>query len=246
MAEAILIKKGGSSTSLGKGTAAGSFSYDASYSVENESGGNWNMKLLSSGTLTALTDSVIDIFLVGGGGSGDMYDDGTIDEGAGGAGGYTQTYTRYKVAAGKTYSIVIGAGGIYSHGGKAGGATTAFGITAGGGEGAGGWAGGNGGSGGGAAGGAGGSDGSRGDDGRKRGGKGQGWTTRAFGESTGTLYAGGGGGNGKAGGAGGGGTPTEPNGAPNTGGGGYGGVTKSGEARGTGGSGIVIIRNTRY
>lgn len=87
-------------------------------------------------------------------------------------------------------------------------------------------------------------------------GKGQGTTTREFGESVGTLYAGGGGagGNGSAqakGGSGGGGngaysgTNAQPtSGAANTGGGGggmYYGLTNVGK----GGSGIVVIRNHR-
>ena len=87
-------------------------------------------------------------------------------------------------------------------------------------------------------------------------GKGQGTTTREFGESTGTLYAGGGGagGNGSAqakGGSGGGGngaysgTNAQPtSGEANTGGGGggmYYGLTNVGK----GGSGIAVIRNHR-
>ena len=85
-------------------------------------------------------------------------------------------------------------------------------------------------------------------------GKGQGTTTREFGESTGTLYAGGGGagGNGSAqakGGSGGGGNGAwngnpQTSGAANTGGGGggmYYGLTNVGK----GGSGIVVIRNHR-
>ena len=108
--------------------------------------------------------------------------------------------------------------------------------------------------------GAGGSDGSAGKDATYRntvtpGGAGQGTTTRAFGESSGTLYAGGGSGDAWSrvtaadGGAGGGGKgavyksgkeeqPTD--GLPNTGGGGGGGhhSTRSGG----GGSGLMIIR----
>ena len=85
-------------------------------------------------------------------------------------------------------------------------------------------------------------------------GKGQGTTTREFGESTGTLYAGGGGagGNGSAqakGGSGGGGNGAwngnQPSsGAANTGGGG-GGMYSNLTNVGKGGSGIVVIRNHR-
>ena len=66
------------------------------------------------------------------------------------------------------------------------------------------------------------------------GGKGQHTTTKAFGESNGTLYAGGGGSEGAPGGSGGGGG-FRVNGGANTGGGG-------GSFTGSGGSGIAIIR----
>ena len=72
---------------------------------------------------------------------------------------------------------------------------------------------------------------------------GQGTTTRAFGESDGTLYSGGGGGGGRSGGSGGGGNGGSA-GAANTGGGGGGGnIPNSGSSYGAfGGSGIAIIR----
>lgn len=134
--------------------------------------------------------------------------------------------------------------------------------------------GGDGGSGGGGiarTGGNGGSNGSNGDSGKSyngetinpgNGGIGEGSTTRAFGEPTGTLYAGGGGGGGDgafggSGGSGGGGkggadyggTSSEQpgNGDPNTGGGG-GGTKAPGQndstahAGGNGGSGIILLR----
>lgn len=82
------------------------------------------------------------------------------------------------------------------------------------------------------------------------GGGGQGSTTRAFGFSSGTLYAGGGGGGGRngwsggAGGSGGGGAGGSSgagyNGTANTGGGGGGGYGSN--AGGSGGSGILIIK----
>lgn len=81
------------------------------------------------------------------------------------------------------------------------------------------------------------------------GGYGQGSTTRAWGSSSGTLYAGGGGGggwnmSGGAGGSGGGGnggsTSTGYNGTANTGGGGGGGGGSN--AGGSGGSGILLIK----
>ena len=126
--------------------------------------------------------------------------------------------------------------------------------------------GGHGGSGGGGSAGNGGSDGYSGKGGYP--GRGQrsntggddegGWegatTTREFGEESGKLYAGGGGGGGGGkGGDGGGGngistdekTPAT-SGEPNTGGGGGGGCQSEGVISGAGGSGILIIRNSRY
>ena len=114
--------------------------------------------------------------------------------------------------------------------------------------------------------GAGGSDGSNGENmGTKLGGTGQGTTTREFEESTGDLYSGGGGGgyayyrsgigeqSGGSGGAGGGGNgggnrSGPSSGTKNTGGGGGGGSVAGSSYNFTGasgGSGIVIIRNTR-
>ena len=97
--------------------------------------------------------------------------------------------------------------------------------------------------------GAGGSDGSDGGAGLNRGGEGQGTTTREFGETANTLYAGGGGGeatNMAAGGAGGG-ARARATATANTGGGGGGSTLRGTESAyaGGGGSGIVIIRNKR-
>ena len=100
-------------------------------------------------------------------------------------------------------------------------------------------------------GGNGGSDGSNGGAGSNTAGVGQGTTTREFGENSGTLYAGGGGGastssGGNAGDGGGGAgasSSNAANGATNTGGGG--GGARSNYTPGTGGSGIVIMRNAR-
>lgn len=233
---------------------------------------NWKIRLLTSGVLTISDtgswDGKADVFMVGGGGAGHA---------AGGGSGYTTTST-VQIDVNKEYEILVGAGGIpvdktgapYDSGGK----TEAFGLTANGGErgrtlgaaedvkGAGGNGASGGGSyGGGQMGGYGGSDGSdgRGGDNSAVNGKGQGTTTREFGESDGRLYAGGGSGGSKtiiAGGEGGGGKSGKPasysgdtqieagDGEENTGGGGGGqgnGYTKDG----SGGSGIVIIRNHR-
>lgn len=171
----------------------------------------------SSGTFTVPTGvSSIDVFLVGGGGGGASGTTGTTSTyvgGGGGGAGKTLTVLDLACSAGDTFTVVIGAGGS---GGSAGGSnggsgnSTTFGSysAAGGSYGAGyktGY-GGSGGSGGGAGGyrvgypgGAGGSNGGSGTDtyGSDDYGVGQGTTTRAFGESSNTLYAGGGGGGGK-------------------------------------------------
>lgn len=225
--------------------------------------GNWKIRFLTSGTLTFTSlngaENGIDVFLVGGGGGGSR---------AAGGGGYTTTQKSVNVSAGTAYAIEVGAGGIAGVGnskaGSAGGTSNAFGASANGGEaktnGASSYVGSDGGSGGGAGSGngAGGKGGSDGSDGFHRNGtnqdsgKGQGTTTREFGESGGKLYAGGGGGvgtttpaNGGGGGGGAGGSTSggATSGETNTGGGG-GGAANS-KAGGAGGSGIVIIRNTR-
>lgn len=235
---------------------------------------NWKIRFLTSGTLkfTDLrsAENGIDVFLVGGGGGGShgYYHSGnkSTSGGAGGGGGYTTTAKDVAVVTGTSYEIVIGAGGSDpsdgSHNGGAGGASSAFGNYANGGDGGrysysgggpGTGSGGSGGSGGGkcanTSGGVAGDGGSDGSDASDGGGKGQGTTTREFGESGKRLYAGGGAGNkgnktGGTPGEGGGGAINEP-GEANTGGGGGGG--NNGAAAGTcpGGSGIVVIRNKR-
>lgn len=234
---------------------------------------NWKIRFLTSGTLTfqALNgaENGIDVFLVGGGGAGGascyVNNENPLWGGGGGGGGYTKTQKKVSVTQGTAYTITVGAGGTGASGknGNNGGSSSAFGISANGGKG--GYAGttqpngrngGEGGSGGGAGGsysidigkfvasGAGGSDGGNG--GGSSGGTGQGTTTREFGESTGTLYAGGGGGaksssgSNSEGGSGGGTAGNGGNASANTGGGGGGGSTPA-----NGGSGIIIIRNKR-
>lgn len=202
--------------------------------------------------------------------------------GGGGGGGYTKTVNGVSVSAGDVLNVVVGAGGAGSTAAStsygtsyynAGGASSVSRsgttlCTASGGSVDNYWGTGaphdadngcNGGSGGGeaaypmAAGSAGGSNGSRG--GGDDGGKGQGTTTRAWGSSTGTLYAGGGGGGAVqsssndyqagAGGAGGGGNGWGTAGSANTGGGGGGGNYMQGyptkTSSGAGGSGIVLL-----
>lgn len=219
--------------------------------------------------------TMADIFCVGGGGGGgggywftkEQYQNG----GGGGAGGYTATASNIGVAAGQILSCSIGGGGrgnsSLSGTGGTGGTTSVSrdGVvlcTANGGNGGYGANSGNGGKGG-----SNGGDGGYNDmdsrpiiragdngysDGRGTGSQGR--TTRAWGEPSGTLYAGGGGGGGVsksnpgAGGAGGGGAGGMNDGNPgsaNTGGGGGGGggtIYGTGVGGGTGGSGVILIR----
>ena len=241
-----------------------SYTYTGDHEFVDDGNGNWRVKFKSSGTLKFTNlgkwDGKLDVFCVGGGcagGSGNW--DVNNGYGKAGSGGYTKTQKSVQTAVNTVYSIVIGAGGQSAF--ASGGSTSALGVKANGGTKLGG------GSGGAAYGNGavnnGGSNGGNGDpqddpnigtDHWGSPGKGQGTTTREFGEPTGTLYAGGGGagGNGSAqahGGAGGGGNGAwnghQPaSGTANTGGGGggmYYGLTNVGK----GGSGIVVIRNHR-
>ncbi len=203
--------------------------------------GDWTLTLKTDGTLTitclGLCKGIIDVFLVGGGGGGSTKwsSSGLAFYGAGGGSGYTKTQ-RIKIAKSTQYPVTIGAGGaVCVDSGGRGGTTSAFGISAEGGYG--GFRGGrNGGSGG--AGtpdvntvmSAGGKDGGGGQGYAP--GTGQGTTTRAFGDSSGTEYA-----------AGGDYHVNPKTKAANTGNGGDGcGYTTKATA---GGSGVVIIRNVR-
>lgn len=264
------------------------FNYTGQY---NERLDDRVVELYTGGVFTVPRDVLVDLFLVGGGGAGGQGNSSAGSNawpGGGGGGGYTKTINSFSLHAGTKYTVVIGNGGS-THG--ADGESTSFGINSVlGGKGgyestdinnphAG--AGGAGGSGGGGAVsgssviGSGGSDGSDGSTGYPVtavygiGGKGQGTTTREFGEPTGKLYAGGGGGgrhstsdnNQPPGGEGGGGTGSWSGsyartdwvagtpGEPRTGGGGGGGVwhqttTSSAwqDSSAAGGSGIVCVR----
>ncbi len=240
----------------------------------------------SSGTFTVPAGvTSIDVFCVGGGGGGtggNASSQSNFHGGGGGAGGYTATYKGCQVSPGQRLNITIGAGGSAgstgSNGGT-GGTSSVDSLTANGGKGSHyrydsgrgslryGGSGGSGGA------------GCWVWDGASNGGNadvtpsnssyratGQGTTTRAFGASSGTLYAGGGGGGGAnydnewgrdngSGGAGGGATTSAvrgangTNAAANTGGGGSGGwayydgrLYYDGNTGGAGGSGIVLIR----
>lgn len=255
------------------------YSYTGDHSLVKDENDHWRIKFTSSGRLTNLGDKlIIDAFCVGGGGGGFLASStaGT----AGGAGGYTQTQKKIELEKGQTVDIVIGAGGSA---GSPGGASSfgAFvsaqggspGTISGGGNGGSGGGGGGGGNSSGAVaeGGVGGSDGKDGTSGLSSvglvtpPGKGQGTTTREFGEETGDLYSGGGGGSAQCnfapgslnGGAGGDGTPVlASDGSSGTwalagkAGGGYGGGGGGGTLGGSGGTGagapgIVIIRDIR-
>ncbi len=246
------------------------FTYTGQYKIVDDSGNeitstttnNWNIRLLTSGTLT-FTDlrgtTSIDIFMVGGGGGSssrtESGDYGTIHTGGAG-GGYTKTQKGVAVSANAGIAVSIGAGGTGGWSPTAGGTTsvTVSGSTysaRGGntgnkgyydtvshaGSGGSGGSGGGGGSIGGWAGGTGGSNGGNGSSGKASpqvagsGAAGQGTTTRAFGESSGELFAYGGSG-------GGGSVPVVGTLAANTGHGGQG-------SGGSGYSGIAIVRGHR-
>ena len=233
----------------------------------------------TSGTFTVPAGvRSINIFIVGGGGKGGMgyyYSGGDIGGGGGGGGGYTAYRNAIAVNPGDVLINTVGSGAIalYSSGGESSVTLngTVLVVASGGTSGRGdieGHRGGNGGSGGGRGGitsstegqnrgGAGGSNGSygyRGYDSAFYGGSGQGTTTKEFGLSTGTLYAGGGGAAGRllisgtngAGGAGGGGAAGRDAvaGTPGSGGGGGGAGNSSSNtwwSSGNGGSGAVVI-----
>ena len=231
------------------------YTYSGTASLVDDGSGNYRLKFLSSGKLkfTELGNFTggIDVFCVGGGAGSAIGLNA-----AGGGGGYTTTTKDVSIEPNVEYTITVGSGG--SAGGNAGGTSSfdSLASAAGGGSKTNIQSGGSGGGGGGSngPGGNGGSNGSAGSDGYNGypKGSGQGTTTREFGLSNGTLYAGGGGGatdyaedyeTPGNGGSGGGGRGSSPNrsgvaGTANTGGGGGGGSK-------AGGSGIVIIRNKR-
>lgn len=230
------IEGGGGSTS-----PIPTFTYDPADGYElvtDEEKGIWKIRFLKSGKLTFTSISqTIDIFVVGGGGGASGHDGIGVPSGGG---GYTTTKIGYHPLANVEYTITVGAGGSAGKSdgdGGRGGTSSAFNVSAEGGYGAlyAEGFGGDGGSGGNgymssAAGATNGEDGVDGTGGYT-GGKGQGETTREFGDSDGTLYASGGATNssGKAG-------------AANTGNGGGKPKSSSAGAGTAGGSGIVIIR----
>ena len=239
------------------------------------------IELYESGDLT-LYPGTYDLFLVGGGGSGIFGGYGSPEQSAwhtglgGGGSGYTETFIGEKVDRVINVECVVGAGGAVNTtaNNQANlGSSTYLKFSTGSmkeAEGGGNYNsspyiqsenGQNGGSGGGAGmgdgstGGVGGSDGSNGGNSPygPTGGIGQGTTTKAFGEDSQTLYAGGGGGPGLQGGSGGGGrgakgsqsgNTSATSGTPNTGSGGGAGYKNAryNLSAGAGGSGLIIIR----
>lgn len=186
------------------------FSYTGTYKfnteIDEKTGGMiWELKLLTSGVL--IIDEVVtpynDVFVVGGGGGGGG---GSNRGGAvgGGGGGYTLAKLNVKLQTKTACEVIIGAGGRAGRassagtgtGGGDGGRSSIMGFSAEGGKGSAGFHGGNGGSGGGAAG----KSNWGGTELQYSGtpGTGQKTTTRAFGEPSGTLYAGAGGAGGYA------------------------------------------------
>lgn len=173
------------------------FTYTGDYVVRKDG----VVELLTSGTIVFLEPKVIDVFMVGGGGSGYVAGNLGANGYGGGGGGYTRTVRRVAIVQNTPIEVTIGAGGEKPnrHGGSSG-----FNyITVNGGSYQPSGNGGHGGSGGGGGVssnsdyGSGGSDGNNGETGyptSRTGGVGQGFTTREFGEATGKLYAGGGGG----------------------------------------------------
>ena len=184
----------------------------------------------------------IDVFLVGGGGGGlKHYSKSGTFSFLGGGGGYTKTEKSIVLTNNMEYQIIIGDGGTganinsnepVTEYATSGGSSSAFNFSIDGGKNASNSAinCGNGGSGGGSS--SGGTDGSDGvvpSGAYASAGKGQGTTTREFGESTGTLYS--------TGGSGGQNKDRDPNTGDGGGSSSFGGFS--------GGSGIVIIRNHR-
>ena len=242
------------------------FTYGGSCKIVDDSGntissttGNWNIRFLTTGVLkfTELNGARegVDVFVLGGGGNGghSIIDSGTqqagmlfASGGGGGGGGYRETAFNAKVSANTNYTITIGG---------AGGTSSGFGVSASGG-----------GNGGNAANanamdgvGQGGTGGSNGGNGAATGaapGKGVDGSYAFYG-NTGSRYGPGGGGgygynyyNGSGGAASGGadgGGSSASNATTNSGGGGGGGSQSASKtySPGSGGSGIVIIRNKR-
>jgi hypothetical protein len=259
------------------GAGAPKFTYTGQYNIRKDG----VVELLTSGTIVFLEPKVIDVFMVGGGGGGASawaHTDTHRNGYSGGGGGYTRTIKRVSAQNNQNIVVTIGAGGSAEsdgnstafnnyavNGGKGAKTSTSYTLPYGG-------AGGSGGGGGVNSNsdyGTGGNNGANGETGYPdtiKGGAGQGFTTREFGEPTAKLYAGGGGGGrymvssapivsmGGTGGGGSGawcgsavqGSQAAGAGGANTGGGGGGGALYSEQLYqdgASGGSGIVCFRD---
>lgn len=132
MSEAFILRRGGSG-SLAGGGGAPEFTYTGDYEFIDDGDRNWRIKFLSSGTLkfTKLgnADGGIDLFLMGGGGSGGQGE--LYYAGGGGREGKVKTAKGVIIQTQIPYTIVVGAGGTSS---AASGSSIAFGQTAAGGE----------------------------------------------------------------------------------------------------------------
>ena len=128
MSEAFLLRRGGSG-SLAGGGGAPEFTYTGNYELIDDGNRNWRIKFYSSGTLkfTKLgnADEGIDVFLMGGGGSGGQGE--LYYAGAGGKEGNTKTAKRIIVQTQIPYTIEVGAGGTADN---ASGSSSAFGQSA--------------------------------------------------------------------------------------------------------------------
>lgn len=233
------------------------FTYTGTYEIVDDNNNaltnlkaeNWRIRFLTSGNLTFTnlkgTEKGMEVFLVGGGGNGSSGSGSSTGAGGGGGGGYIKQQDFIVPKLENTYKITIGG---------AAGNTTAFGVTAncgkkgallyGGGAGTG-----SGGKGGGYNGSI---NGSSGGSGKPEfnvgpnyyGGGGGGGANYYTNEGTQTSGSGGSGGKG-GGGKGGTVSSKGTNGTKNTGGGGGGSGSKQTSSYASGGSGIVIIRNSR-
>ena len=242
-------------TNCGAGGSIGGlpqFTYTGDYTLLDDGDKNWRIKLLTSGTLTfTKAPGFVDLFLVGAGGTTGSDDNSSKTSYSGAGSGYTITRTAELFK--ESYEISIGASPTtVGDGGDTSITGTGVNFTAPGGKkGTLAGPGGDGASGGGAAqksgsknGASGGSDGSDGGATANLGGKGQGTTTREFGELSGDLYSpGGGAGRGYSSSWGTAGSPGEGLTGSNSGAGGT--ADPSDADKRIGGSGIVIIRNHR-
>ena len=101
------------------------FTYTGTYQVDYDSGG-WKVKFVTSGRLSMISGATVDIFMVGGGGSGSDYNVTTTGQttggstvrqytskryGGGGGSGYAVTHRQVELVAGQSYDIAVGEAG---------------------------------------------------------------------------------------------------------------------------------------